>query len=146
MDNLNKMFEELSGKKMQEAVGDNAVDNMVTAMSRVVEVELAMFLSKLLVMNVGKFSFSYEDPSYLEFKKNFSDIIARYQVMDGEDKGDLHQKIENMFKDIFTDKYAALGPQFAETTGALYAQQMVNILKSMSIQANVEIYSPKRIY
>jgi hypothetical protein len=37
-----------------------------------------MFISKLLVMNVGKFSFSYEDPSYLEFK-NFSDIIARYR-------------------------------------------------------------------
>lgn len=146
MNDLDKMFKELSGTEIQEAVGDNAVDNMVTAMSRVVEVELSMFISKLLVMNVGKFSFSYEDPSYIEFKKNFSDIIARYQVMDAEEKGDLYQKIENMFKDIFTEKYAALGPQFAETTGALYAQQMVNILKSMSIQANVELYSPKRIY
>lgn len=133
-------------EELVEAIGDNKVDNLIQDLQRVTEVETSMFVARLLQTNVKKFAFSYNLPQYEAFREAFKDVLGRYLVMDGEEKGDLFVKIESMFKEIFVQKYAGLGPEAAEQTAKLYAEQMICILKQNSVQANTEMYPQKSWY
>lgn len=142
---MEKIVKELY-TELVEAIGDNKVDNMTDELKRATEVELDRFVSQMLQTNVKRFASAYALPQYEAFRESFKDILLRYQVMDGEEKGDLFVKIEQMFKDIFTEKYAGLGPEAAELTAKLYAEQMIKVFKDNSIQMNTEMYPEKSVY
>lgn len=126
-----------------EAVGDNVVDNMMDELKRAVDVEMGQFVTSLLNSNVMKFLYAYTVPQYEGFQEALQVVVERYQVMDGTEQGDLFAKIDNLFKDMFVDKYAALGPEAAELVAKKYAMQMVNWLKKQRVQANTELHQDK---
>lgn len=150
MNQAEKIYRELAINPITsvvEAIGDNKIDNMVQELGRVTEVELGMFVATMLQKTVSLFAYDYEAPKYDGFEKAFKDIKERYQVMSGEEQGDLFTKIEQMFKEIFVQKFSGLGPEEAEATAKLYANQMIGILKDNSIQKNTEMYPQiKSIY
>jgi len=129
--------------EVSEAIGDNVVDNMMADMARATSVELSKFVASLLNTNLNTFMHSYQMPQYEEFRGAFRMILSRYQVMDGLEQGDLFQKIENMFKDLFIRHYSALGPEVSEVIARRYATQMIEMLKVNSIRANVDMDSDR---
>lgn len=139
-----RMMGELGTKgPISEAIGDNTVDNMVDELTRSTNIELGKFVSSLLNTNINLFLHSYSLPQYEEFRATFRHVLSRYQVMDGMEQGDLFRKIENMFKDIFISKFGDLGPEVAEVIAQRYSNQMIDMLKKNSVQANVDLDSDR---
>lgn len=143
-----QLKEELIERKPQvqpkvEAIGDNTVDNMMDELRRSVDVEVGQFVMALLNSHVGDFMYAYSIPQYDGFKDAFKIVMQRYQLMDGTEQGDLFAKIENMFKDLFVEKYSSLGPEAAELVAKKYTLQMVNYMKANAIQANVDLHQDK---
>ena len=128
---------------LKEAVGDNSIDNMIDELKRAVDVEMGQFVTALLNSNVSNFLYAYAIPQYEGFREALRVVLERYRVMDGTEQGDLFTKIENLFKDLFVEKYASLGPETAELVAKKYALQMVAYLKKNSIQANVDLAQDK---
>lgn len=125
--------------ELSEAIGDNTVDNMMDELTRATSIEVGKFVGSLLSSNINSFMHCYSIPQFEDFKAMFHQILNRYQVMDGMDQGDLFKKIEIMWKDLFVDRYADLGPEVAELIAKRYSVQMVNMLKANSVQANVDL-------
>lgn len=131
---------ELGGRKVVlEAIGDNSIDNQIDELRRATDVEVGQFVTALLNANVQNFTYAYNVPQYEGFKKSFMTVLERYRLMDGTEQGDLFAKIDIMFKDLFVEKFAGMGPEIAELVAKKFSLQMVNILKSNSIQANVDM-------
>lgn len=129
--------------RLEEAIGDNTVDNLVADLSRATEVEVGKFVGALLNVSTDNFLFAYAVPQFEGFATTFKNVTQRYQMMDGTEQGDLFAKIEIMFKNIFVDKYASMGPDVAELIAKKYAVQMIEQLKRQSIQANVDMHQDK---
>ena len=129
-----------------EALGDNKVDNIVDDLARAADIELQMFSASLLNTQAKEFLQSYRTPQFEGFRAAFRAVVARYRVMDGTEQGDLFHKIEILFKDIFVQKFGALGPEAAELMSQRYSNQMVAVLKSLSVQANVDMDQGKSWY
>ena len=89
---------------------------------------------------------SFRAPMFEGFREAFQDVVSRYRLMDGTEQGDLFHKIETMFKDIFVQRFSALGPEAAELMAQRYSGQMVDMLKSLSIQANTGLAVDKSWY
>ena len=142
-----RLFGELCGtKSLEEAIGDNKIDNLADDLKRATEIELGMFAASLMNSYANDFIQSFRTPQFEGFREAFSDVVARYRVMDGTEQGDLFQKIETMFKDIFVQRFSALGPEAAELMAQRYSGQMVDMLKALSIQANTDLAIGKSWY
>lgn len=128
---------------LEEQVGDNKIDHMAEAIRRSVDIEIDMFVASLLNSMVNDFGKSYTNPQYEGFRMAMQDIEQRYRVMDGMERQDLFQKIENIFKGIFLQKFNALGPEAAELAAVRYAGQMIKKIKESydnSAQPVIDLY------
>lgn len=137
-------MEELGTKgELSETIGDNSVDNFMQELERAACIEVGRFVGSLLNSHIQRFLHCYDMPQHEEFRSVFKQVLNRYQIMDGDEQGDLFRKIENMFKDIFVNKYSDLGPEVAELIAKRYAVQMIDVLKQNAIRANVDDHVDK---
>jgi len=122
-------------RRQFEAIGDNTVDNLVDELARGTAIEIGQFVAGLLSQNVENFSFAYDRPQHEGFKQSLGAVVARFQLMDGSEQGDLFTKIQILFKNLMVSKYPDLGPEAAELIAVKYAKQMIFFLNAKRIQA-----------
>ena len=127
--NLALLYGEMLNKPLLEYVGDNKVDNLADELRRSTEVELAMFVGSVLNTQYKQFMSSYSTPQHDGFQRTIAAIRDRYCVMDDQEKIDLAQKIETLWKDIMVKQYGALGADSAELVATRYAKQMISWFK-----------------
>lgn len=128
------LLEELHA--IQESIGDNTIDNLVDELARATAIEMEMYANDLLSKMVQGFARDYSMPFYDEFKSSFRLLLSRYQLMSGDEEGDLFRKIEHMFMNIFSSKFSSQGYEVADVIAKKYATQMIRFLKHNKIQAN----------
>jgi len=138
-----RMQGEVQSRGLAETIGDNTIDNMMDEMVRSANIELDRFVVSLLNSNLKIFAQCYNLPQHEDFRIVFRKILYRYQIMDGSEQGDLYVKIENMFKDIFINKYNQMGTDISELLARKYATQMIDILRGNAVQANVDMAQDK---
>ena len=138
---IKRMQGEVQG--LNEAIGDNTIDNMMDELNRATKIEIERFVVSLLNSQIKIFAQCYNLPQHEDFRVIFRKILYRYQVMDGSDQGDLFLKIENMFKDLFINKYGQSGPEIAEMLAKKYTVQMIGILRNNAVQGNVDMAQDK---
>lgn len=135
--NMLTFFDQM--QSIQESIGDNTVDNIVAELSRCVSVELDLFVCELLNKMVNNFAHDYHLPFYEDFKTAFMLVLNRYQLMSGDEEGDLYKKIDNFFLNIFSEKFSSGGHEVSDVIAKKYAVQMINFLKANKIQANTDL-------
>jgi hypothetical protein len=135
-----KMFSFLDQmQNLNESIGDNTVDNIVDELARCVSVELDLFVIDLLGKMVTEFTRDYHLPFYEDFKTSFSLVLNRYQLMSGDEEGDLFKKIDNFFLNIFSEKFSAAGHEVSDVIAKKFSTQMIKFLKTNKVQANVDM-------
>jgi hypothetical protein len=142
--NLAFLYEEILNKPLLEYVGDNKVDNLADELRRSTEVELAMFVGSVLNTQYKQFLNSYSTPQHDGFQRTISAVRDRYCVMDDQEKIDLSQKIETLWKDIMVKQYGALGADSAELVATRYAKQMISWLKRTEKDPQEMLYPHNR--
>jgi hypothetical protein len=130
---LKAIFEAATGKKFDEAVGDNKVDNLVSELTRCTEQELLMFSCSQMNGGAVAFQQQYSTPQFDGFKSVLASVVDRWRVMDDNEKLDLTQKIELLFKDLMIKNWGALGPETAELIASRYTKQMIDFLKKNNL-------------
>lgn len=135
--NISVLFEEVG--RVTESIGDNTVDNIVDELSRCVSVELDLFVVDLLNKMVRDFARNYHLPFYEDFRTAFNMVLNRYQLMSGDEEGDLFKKIENFFLNIFSEKFNSAGHEVSDVIAKKFAMQMIQFLKANKIQANTDL-------
>lgn len=134
---LNSVFKEM--QSLTESIGDNTVDNLVAELARCVSIELDLFVVDLLNKLAKDFARDYHMPFYEDFRTAFKLVLNRYQLMSGDEEGDLFKKIENLFLNIFSEKFSASGHEVSDVIAKKFANQMINFLKANKIQANTNL-------
>lgn len=125
--------------RISESIGDNTVDNIVAELARCVSIELDLFVVDLLNKMVRDFARNYHLPFYEDFRTAFSLVLNRYQLMSGDEEGDLFKKIENFFLNVFSEKFDSAGHEVSDVIAKKYAAQMIMFLKANKIQANTDL-------
>ena len=120
--------------KILESVGDATVDNLVDQLHISTSIELEKFVCELLSRSLNQFMTNYKMPLYDDFRTSFKAVLNRYQLMDGDQAGDLHKKIQIMMTSIFSEKFSANGHEVADVMAAKFSTQMINFLKYNRIQ------------
>lgn len=118
-----------------EFIGDNTADNLVAEFGRSASVEMEQFVCGLLNGSAEMFVYAYAEPRYAPFAEACQMLARRYMLMDGMEKGDVQLKVAAEFKKIFSERYAALGPEAADDMAGRYAQQFSAWLEAQSPQA-----------
>lgn len=146
IEELSSLFNGITGTELNEYVGDNKIDNLADELKRSAEIELKMFATSLLQTNLNLFLQAFVTPQFASFKTCIDAITDRYRVMDDQERLDLFQKMELMFKEIFINNFSALGPETAELIASRYAQQMVKHLKdnNKDPQQAIDLLYPHR--
>jgi hypothetical protein len=134
---LKQIFDEMNS--LTESIGDNTVDNLVSELARCVSIELDLFVVDVLNKLAKDFARDYHMPFYEDFKTAFKLVLNRYQLMSGDEEGDLFKKIENLFLNIFSDKFNAAGHEVSDVIAKKFSNQMINFLKANKIQANTNL-------
>lgn len=125
--------------KLTESIGDNTVDNIVDELARCVAIEIDLFVIDLLNKMVSQFARNYHLPHYEEFRSAFNLVLNRYQLMNGDEEGDLYKKIENFFLNIFSQRFSSAGHEVSDVIAKKFTAQMIAFLKANKIQANTNL-------
>lgn len=136
-EDIRKIWNDAKG--MTESIGDNTVDNIVAELARCTAIEIDLFVVDLLNKMVRDFARNYHLPFYEDFRVAFNLVLNRYQLMNGDEEGDLFKKIENFFLNVFSERFNSAGHEVSDVIARKFAAQMVQFLKANKVQANVDL-------